>query len=75
MFIFLKTLEGEGVNLFNISCCFSLQCPYMDICLDQILPEQFVSDALHQLVQSINHRAGFLNIYQSVIEPVEPDIR
>lgn len=47
----------------------------MDVCLDQTSPEQLVSDALHQLVQSIHHRAGFLNIYQSVIECVEPDIR
>lgn len=47
----------------------------MDICLDQISEEQLVSDALHQLVQSIHHRAGFLNIYQSVIDCVEPDIR
>jgi hypothetical protein len=53
----------------------SLQCPFMDVCLDQITEEQLVSDALHQLVQSIHHRAGFLNIYQSVIECVEPDIR
>lgn len=47
----------------------------MDVCLDQISNEQLVADALHQLVQSIHHRAGFLNIYQSVIECVEPDIR
>lgn len=47
----------------------------MDVCLDQTTPEQLVSDALHQLVQSIHHRAGFLTIYQSVIECVEPDIR
>lgn len=47
----------------------------MDICLDQISDEQLVSDALHQLIQSIHHRAGFLNIYQSVIDCIEPDIR
>lgn len=63
-------LREEGQNLAD-----SLQCPYMDVCLDQISNEQLVADALHQLVQSIHHRAGFLNIYQSVIECVEPDIR
>lgn len=63
-------LREDGQNLAD-----SLQCPFMDICLDQVAPDQFVSDALHQLVQSINHRAGFLNIYQSLIECVEPDIR
>ncbi|XP_068917100.1 rho GTPase-activating protein 190 isoform X2 [Tenebrio molitor] len=63
-------LREEGQSLAD-----SLQCPFMDVCLDQITEEQLVSDALHQLVQSIHHRAGFLNIYQSVIECVEPDIR
>lgn len=63
-------LREEGQSLAD-----SLQCPFMDVCLDQVTEEQLVSDALHQLVQSIHHRAGFLNIYQSVIECVEPDIR
>lgn len=63
-------LREEGQSLAD-----SLQCPFMDVCLDHVTDEQLVSDALHQLVQSIHHRAGFLNIYQSVIECVEPDIR
>ncbi|XP_066261136.1 rho GTPase-activating protein 190 [Euwallacea similis] len=63
-------LKEDGQNLAD-----SLQCPFMDVSLDQISEEQLVSDALHQLVQSIQHRAGFLNINQSVIECVEPDIR
>ena len=63
-------LREEGQSLAD-----SLQCPFMDVCLDQISEEQLVSDALRQLIQSIHHRAGFLNIYQSVIEYVEPDIR
>lgn len=62
-------------SAINLIFLYSLQCPFMDVCLDQISEEQLVSDALHQLVQSIHHRAGFLNIYQSVIECVEPDIR
>lgn len=63
-------LREEGQSLAD-----SLQCPFMDVCLDHITEEQLVSDALHQLIQSIHHRAGFVNIYQSVIECVEPDIR
>lgn len=63
-------LREEGQSLAD-----SLQCPFMDVCLDRITEEQLVSDALHRLVESIHHRAGFLNIYQSVIECVEPDIR
>ncbi|ENN78679.1 rho GTPase-activating protein 190 [Dendroctonus ponderosae] len=63
-------LKEDGQNLAD-----SLQCPFMDVSLDQIGEEQLVSDALQQLVQSIHHRAGFLNINQSVIECVEPDIR
>lgn len=63
-------LREDGQNLAD-----SLQCPFMDVCLDQVTEEQLVSDALHQLIQSIHHRAGFLNINQSVIECVEPDIR
>lgn len=63
-------LREEGQSLAD-----SLQCPFMDVCLEQVSDEQLVADALRQLVQSIHHRAGFLNIYQSVIECVEPDIR
>ncbi|XP_017768448.1 PREDICTED: rho GTPase-activating protein 190 isoform X5 [Nicrophorus vespilloides] len=61
-------LREEGQSLAD-----SLQCPFMDICLEQITDEQLVSEALHELIQSIHHRAGFLN-YQ-VIECAEPDIR
>lgn len=58
----------------------SLQCPFIDVCIEDLeqdkrFPTSLVKDALQQLVQSINHRAGFLNIYQSVIECLEPDIR
>ncbi|XP_025830625.1 rho GTPase-activating protein 190-like isoform X2 [Agrilus planipennis] len=63
-------LREEGQNLAD-----SLQCPYMDVNLDQITEDQLVNEALHQLIQSIHHRAGFFNIYQSVIDCVEPDIR
>ncbi|XP_065166513.1 rho GTPase-activating protein 190 isoform X5 [Atheta coriaria] len=63
-------LKEEGQSLAD-----SLQCPFMDVCMEQTSDEQMVSDALHQLVQSIHHRAGFLNIYQSVSIDCEPDIR
>lgn len=58
----------------------SLQCPFIDVCIEDLeqdkrFPTLLVKDALQQLIQSINHRAGFLNIYQSVIECLEPDIR
>lgn len=59
---------------------YSLQCPFIDVCIEDLeqdkrFPTLLVKDALQQLIQSINHRAGFLNIYQSVIECLEPDIR
>ncbi|XP_046620253.1 rho GTPase-activating protein 190 isoform X2 [Neodiprion virginianus] len=68
-------LREEGQNLAD-----SLQCPFIDVCVEELeqnkrFPAALVKDALQQLIQSINHRAGFLNIYQSVIECLEPDIR
>ncbi|XP_029033952.1 rho GTPase-activating protein 190 isoform X4 [Osmia bicornis bicornis] len=68
-------LKEEGQNLAD-----SLQCPFIDVCIEDLeqdkrFPTPLVKDALQQLIQSINHRAGFLNIYQSVIECLEPDIR
>ncbi|XP_076178703.1 rho GTPase-activating protein 190 isoform X4 [Ptiloglossa arizonensis] len=68
-------LREEGQNLAD-----SLQCPFIDVCIEDLeqdkrFPTLLVKDALQQLIQSINHRAGFLNIYQSVIECLEPDIR
>uniref|UniRef100_A0A0C9QV64 RhoGAPp190_1 protein n=1 Tax=Fopius arisanus TaxID=64838 RepID=A0A0C9QV64_9HYME len=68
-------LREEGQNLAD-----SLQCPFIDVCIEDLEPDKrfpssLVKDALQQLIQSINHRAGFLNIYQSVIECLEPDIR
>lgn len=63
-------LREDGQSLAD-----SLQCPFMDVCAEEITDDQLVADALHQLIQSIHHRAGFLNIYQSVIDCVEPDIR
>lgn len=63
-------LREDGQNLAD-----SLQCPFMDISMDKVSTEQLVAEALQQLLNSINYRAGFLNIYQPVIECFEPDIR
>ncbi|XP_046406932.1 rho GTPase-activating protein 190 isoform X3 [Ischnura elegans] len=68
-------LREEGQSLAD-----SLQCPFIDVSLEEMEPGQrfnaaLVGDALRQLIQSIHHRAGFLNIYQSVMECSEPDIR
>lgn len=69
-------LREEGQNLAD-----SLQCPFIDVSLEGSALERhqfnsiIVSDALKQLVQSIRHRSGFINIYQSVIDSSEPDIR
>ncbi|CAB3372513.1 Hypothetical predicted protein [Cloeon dipterum] len=71
-------LREEGQSLAD-----SLQCPFIDVSVDESVSggdcQRFnsvlISDALRQLVQSIQHRAGFLNIYQSVVEYSEPDIR
>ncbi|KAJ8665241.1 hypothetical protein QAD02_006903 [Eretmocerus hayati] len=68
-------LREEGQNLAE-----SLQCPFIDVAIEDLEPDKrfptvLAKEALQQLVQAINHRAGFLNIYQSVIECLEPDIR
>lgn len=72
---FYFILQKLMMNLY-----ISLQCPFIDVCIEDLeqdkrFPTLLVKDALQQLIQSINHRAGFLNIYQSVIECLEPDIR
>jgi p190RhoGAP, pG1 and pG2 domains len=65
-------LREEGQSLAD-----SLQCPFIDVSVEessvtagdcQRFNSVLISDALRQLVQSIQHRAGFLNIYQSVVE-------
>lgn len=34
-----------------------------------------ISNAMKLLVESITHRIGFLNEYQSIMDPSDPDIR
>ncbi|XP_046682746.1 rho GTPase-activating protein 190 isoform X2 [Homalodisca vitripennis] len=68
-------LREEGQSLAD-----SLQCPFIDVSLEEVDGEHrfnasLVANALRQLVQSIRHRAGFINVYQSVMECSEPDIR
>ncbi|GLH15542.1 Uncharacterized protein GBIM_19973 [Gryllus bimaculatus] len=68
-------LQEEGQSLAD-----SLQCPFIGVSLDDIEPghrfgASLIIEALRQLIQSIHHRAGFLNVYQSPMECSEPDIR
>lgn len=34
-----------------------------------------ISNAMKLLIESIAHRIGFLNEYQSIMDPSDPDIR
>ncbi|XP_008482595.1 rho GTPase-activating protein 190 [Diaphorina citri] len=61
-----------------------LQCPFIDVSIEEEpdpsahvarFNTKLIVNALEQLIQSIKHRAGFINNYQSVIECTEPDIR
>lgn len=36
---------------------------------------ELISNAMKLLVESITHRIGFLNEYQSIMDPSDPDIR
>uniref|UniRef100_A0A8D8RS93 Rho GTPase-activating protein 190 n=1 Tax=Cacopsylla melanoneura TaxID=428564 RepID=A0A8D8RS93_9HEMI len=72
-------LREEGQNLSD-----SLQCPFIDVSIEEETDPsshlarfntKLIVNALEQLIQSIKHRAGFINNYQSVIECTEPDIR
>ncbi|XP_052130418.1 rho GTPase-activating protein 190 isoform X12 [Frankliniella occidentalis] len=68
-------LREEGQSLAD-----SLQCPFIDVTMEDIdLSQRFnanlVADGLRQLILSIHHRAGFINVYQSVMDGSEPDIR
>lgn len=74
-----KTL-GLLIIITNSFVFYSLQCPFIDVSIEEIDGEQrfnaqLVANALRQLVQSIRHRAGFITVYQSVMECSEPDIR
>jgi hypothetical protein len=59
---------------------FSLQCPFIDVSLEDIIdPGQrftsaLIAEAMGQLIQSIHHRAVFLNVNQPYVGS-EPDIR
>uniref|UniRef100_T1J1J5 Rho GTPase-activating protein 190 n=1 Tax=Strigamia maritima TaxID=126957 RepID=T1J1J5_STRMM len=69
----LLCLKEEGQTLAD-----NLQCPFIDITGEdagQQFNEAQLRQALRSLVESIQHRAGFLNIYHSLPEAAEPDIR
>lgn len=40
-----------------------------------IFNSDLISNAMKLLIQSISHRIGFLNEYQSIMDPSDPDIR
>lgn len=69
-------LREEGQSLSD-----SLQCPFIDVSLEDVIaPGQrftpaLIAEAMGQLIQCIQHRAVFLNVYQSILECSEPDIR
>lgn len=72
-------LREEGQSLSD-----SLQCPFIDVSIEEDAESsplvarfntKLIVNALEQLIQSIKHRAGFINNYQSVIACTEPDIR
>lgn len=79
----LKKIPTTFLNYYNSLSIFfycSLQCPFIDVTMEDIDPSQrfnanLVADALRQLILSIHHRAGFINVYQSVMDGSEPDIR
>ncbi|CAG2054446.1 unnamed protein product [Timema podura] len=71
----MMRLGEEGQNLAD-----SLQCPFIDVSTkENATGKRFnaslIAEALGQLIQSIHHRAGFLNVYQSVMDSSQPDIR
>ncbi|XP_025422549.1 rho GTPase-activating protein 190 isoform X2 [Sipha flava] len=68
------TLQEEGQNLAD-----SLQCPFIDMPVSNSGSSMFdvdlISNAMKLLVESITHRIGFLNEYQSIMDPSDPEIR
>lgn len=67
--------KGTFFQLF----CFSLQCPFIDMPVSDSGSSMFdvdlISNAMKLLVESITHRIGFLNEYQSIMDPSDPEIR
>jgi hypothetical protein len=60
-----------------------LQCPFIDVSVLHISDENasgrfngpLIEDGLRALIESIRHRSGLLNIYKSIPNSAEPDIR
>lgn len=42
---------------------------------ESMFDAELISNAMKLLVESIAHRIGFLNDYQSIMDPSDPDIR
>ncbi|CAH1393447.1 unnamed protein product [Nezara viridula] len=72
----IQKLHEEGQSLSD-----SLQCLFVDVSLEDELynAEKFnsklIKKALRLLLQNIHERVGVGNVYQSVIDGIEPDIR
>ncbi|XP_050438253.1 rho GTPase-activating protein 190 isoform X3 [Adelges cooleyi] len=68
------TLQEEGQSLAD-----SLQCPFIEMPMEDgdpsIFNAELISNAMKLLVQSISHRIGFMNEYQTIMDPSDPDIR
>lgn len=72
-------MKKMKINIFFI-LYFSLQCPFIDMPMENgdissIFNADLISNAMKLLVESITHRIGFLNEYQSIMNPSDPDIR
>jgi len=57
---------------------FSLQCPFINMQMESdtsMFNMNLMSDAMKLLVESISHRIGFSNEYQSISNTSSSDIR
>lgn len=64
---------------FFLIIIISLQCPFIDMPIEDgdttVFNANLISNAMKLLVESITHRIGFLNEYQSILDPSDSDIR
>lgn len=83
---FLKNLVHLWLLLnpshyLSISHFYSLQCSFIDVSLEDELYSadkfnfKLIKKSIRLLLQCINERVGHANVYQSVVDGIEPDIR
>lgn len=81
MLIVLCFSKLKYLLMLILKYCFSLQCPFLDVsCPDESGDQRFdvasLVTALQSLVESIQRRAGLLQIYHTLPEQaINPDIR